>query len=135
MYQTPYAYPNLYQSQMTQQIIKVHGKSGADLYQMSPNSSVLLLDESEPIIYLAQTDGAGYKTITAYDIQEHRELPPVDTHSLEQRIARIEEILNEPNYSDIKPRKYEQDRSSKTNGSNVQDHKQSTGSSYSNNAK
>ena len=123
MFQTPYAYPNLYQNQ--QQIVKVHGRSGADLYQMSPNSSALLLDESEPILYLAQTDGAGYKTITVYDIQLHQELPPVDTHSLEQRISRIEEILNEPDYSNTKSRKYE---SGKTNGSNVQEHKQPSGS-------
>lgn len=120
MYQTPYSYTNLYQNSHNQQIIKVHGRSGADLYQMSPNASVLLLDETEPIVYLAQTDGAGYKTITVYDIQVHKELPPVDTHSLEQRIAKLEEIINESYYTDTKPRKYEQDRSSKTNGSNVQ---------------
>lgn len=131
MYPTPYAYPNIYQNQLTQQIVKVHGRSGAEVYNMPPNSSVLLLDESEPIVYLAQTDGAGYKTITAYDIQAHQELPPVDTRSLEQRISRIEEMLNESNYTDTKPRKYEQDRSSKANGSNVQEHKQSSSSNQS----
>ena len=122
MYQTPYSYNNLYQNH-NQQIIKVHGRSGADLYQMSPNASVLLLDETEPIVYLAQTDGAGYKTITVYDIQAHKELPPVDTHSLEQRITKLEEIINESYFTDAKSRKYEQDRSSKTNGGNVQNNK------------
>ena len=130
MYQTPYAYPNLYQNPtyqqtMPQQVIKVHGKNGADMYRMSPNSSVLLLDELEPLVYLAQTDGAGYKTITAYDIQLHQELPPVDTHSLEQRISRLEEILNESNFTNTKSGKYEQTRTSKTDGSNVQNGKQS----------
>ena len=112
----------MYQSnQTTNQVVKVHGRNGAEMYHMLPNSSVLLLDELEPIIYLAQTDGAGYKTITAYDIQLHQELPPVDTRSLEQRISKIEEMLNnEPHNTDPKPIKYEQDRASKTNGSNVQ---------------
>ena len=119
----------MYPPTMTQQVIKVHGKSGADAYRMSPNSSALLLDETEPLIYLAQTDGAGYKTITAYDIQLHQELPPVDTHSLEQRITRIEEILNnESNHTSTRSVKYEQDRSSKADGSNAQNHKQSASS-------
>lgn len=139
MYQTPYAYPNPYQNAMIpthqQQVIKVHGRNGAEAYNMLPNSSVMLLDEIDPIVYLAQTDGAGYKTITAYDIQVHQELPPVDTRSLEQRISKIEEMLNESNYSDTKSGKYEQDRAGKANGSNVQNNKQPSGSSYSNNAK
>lgn len=114
--------------QTNQQIVKVHGKNGAEAYRMMPNSSALLLDEIEPLVYLAQADGAGYKTITAYDIQLHQELPPVDTRSLEQRITKLEEMINESHNSGIKSGKYEQDRSSKTNGSNVQNNKQPTGS-------
>ena len=103
------------------QVVRVHGKIGADAYHMLPNSSALLLDETEPLVYLAQTDGAGYKTVTAYDIQLHQELPPVDTRSLEQRISKIEEMLNnESHYTSTKQNKYEQDKSGKTNGSNVQ---------------
>ena len=129
MYQTPYAYPNPYQTSTyqnnltTNQIIKVHGRNGADMYHMTPNSSVLLLDELDPIVYLAQTDGAGYKTITAYDIQLHQELPPVDTRSLEQRIAKLEELINEPNFTNTKSGKYEQNRASKADGANVQNNK------------
>lgn len=101
----------------------MHGRNGADTYHMNPNSSVLLLDETEPLVYLAQTDGAGYKTVTAYDIQLHQELPPVDTHSLEQRITKIEEILNNESYhTNIRSG---QDKSGKTNGTNVQNVKQS----------
>ena len=90
---------------------------------MTPNSSVLLLDELEPIVYLAQADRAGYKTITAYDIQLHQELPPVDTRSLEQRISKLEEILNESNFANTKSGKYEQIKPSKTDGTNVQNGK------------
>ena len=33
-----------------QEIVRVNGKNGADAYQMAPNSSILLLDETAPII-------------------------------------------------------------------------------------
>lgn len=132
MFQTPYSYPNPFQNYQqpiqqnipqTQQIIKVNGRNGANAYQMPPNSSVLLLDESSPIIWLAQTDGAGYKTVTAYDIQLHQDLPPVDTHDLEKRISKIEEMLkNEPNTTSVKQWKpsYESIKSGSTTGTNNQ---------------
>ena len=33
---------------------------------MPPNSSIILLDESAPLIWLKMNDGAGYPTITPY---------------------------------------------------------------------
>ena len=75
------------------QIVKVNGRNGAEMFQMAPNSSALLLDESAPMIWLAQTDGAGYKTLTAYDIKPHEEVPVPDMKSLEERITKIEEAL------------------------------------------
>ena len=129
------AYPNYYpqmypQMQMPQtyshqqQVTKVNGRNGAEAYQMPPNSSTLLLDETSPIIYLAQTDGAGYKTLTAYDIQLHQDAPPVDTQDLLQRVTRLEEKINESYSSNAKQWKY--DGSSKANGTNAQVSKQST---------
>lgn len=96
-------YQNLYGNQMNptnqltprQQVIRVNGKNGADTYQMAPNSSILLLDETAPIVWLKTTDGAGYATVTAYDIAPHQEEKPVDTKSLQARISRLEEIINE----------------------------------------
>ena len=128
MLQNPYSFPNPYQQPVfhQQQIIKVNGKNGAETYQMMPNSSALLLDETAPIIWLAQTDGAGYKTITAYDITLHQELPPVDTQDLLQRVTRLEERLNEPNSSNAKQWRNEPNNSGKTNGTNAQGNKQSS---------
>ena len=124
MYPTPYSYQNMYQNynqpHTNQQIVKVHGRNGADTFQMAPNSSALLLDESEPIVYLAQTDGAGYKTISAYDISPHKEVSIMNMQDLEQRIARLEERLNEPDTTNTKSGKYEQ---TKSNGSNTQSNK------------
>ena len=82
------------------QIVKVNGRNGAEMYQMPPNSSSLLLDESAPIIWLATTDGAGYKSLTAYDIKPHEEVPVPDMRTLEERITKIEEaIKHEPYYT------------------------------------
>lgn len=78
-----------------QEVVRVNGKNGAQTYQMPPNSSIILLDESAPIVWLKTTDGAGYATVTPYDIIPHKDEPPVDTKSLQQRISRLEEIINE----------------------------------------
>ena len=107
MYQSnpfnPYQMNPAYMSQLNQsmhqpQIVKVNGRGGAEAYQMPPNSQVLLLDETQPILWLKQTDGAGYPSLNAYDIKPHEEKPMPDMNSLEERIARIEEVLkNESN--------------------------------------
>ena len=51
------------QNQQRMEIVRVNGENGARAYQMPPNSNVLLLDESAPLVWLVQTDGAGYKTV------------------------------------------------------------------------
>lgn len=77
-----------------QQIIKVNGLNGANAYQLMPNSSTLLLDESAPRLFLAQTDGAGYKTITAYKLEPYVEEKQPDISELSERISKLEEIVN-----------------------------------------
>ena len=51
-----------YFNQQTQyqrtEVVKVNGEGGAKAYQMPPNSSVLLLGETAPIVWLKTTDGA-----------------------------------------------------------------------------
>ena len=82
------------------QIIKVNGRGGADAFQMPPNAQALLLDETQPILWLKQTDGAGYPTVTAYDIKPHEEAPMPDMRNLEERISKIEEAMkHESNYT------------------------------------
>ena len=51
------------------EVIRVNEKNGAEAFQMPPNSSIILLDESAPLIWLKMTDGAGYPTITPYRIE------------------------------------------------------------------
>ena len=76
------------------EIIKVNGEAGARNFKMAPNSTALLWDENEPIVWFVQTDGAGYCAVTPYDISIHQTLPPVDVNKLEQRVAQLEDIIN-----------------------------------------
>ena len=76
------------------QVVKVNGENGAKAYQMGANSSALLLDESGLLVWLVTSDGAGYRTVTAYDITPHKATPTPDYGSLESRIEKLEMIVN-----------------------------------------
>lgn len=43
-------YQPYYNMGARQEVVRVNGKNGADAYQMAPNSSILLLDETAPIV-------------------------------------------------------------------------------------
>ena len=79
----------------TLQVVRVSGRGGAEAFQMGPNSSALLLDESGTLIWAVTTDGAGYKTISPYDITPHKDAPAPDYGRLESRIARLEGFMHE----------------------------------------
>ena len=76
------------------QVVRVNGENGARSYQLGPNSSALLLDESGLMVWLCTTDGAGYKTVSAYDITPHQTAASPDYGTLETRVQRLEEIIN-----------------------------------------
>lgn len=90
-----YGVPMLNPLTESMHVIKVSGRSGVDSFNMPPNSDVLLLDTSAPIIWFVQTDANGTKSAVPYDISEHKEVKPEDTLKvLEERIARLEEKIN-----------------------------------------
>ena len=76
------------------QVVRVNGRNGAEAYRLAPNSSVLLLDENDPLVWLKTTDGAGYATVTPYTITPYQPAPAVDVTGLESRVKRLEDILN-----------------------------------------
>lgn len=104
----PQYYPSMYNSQPMQmqmqpsvqpyaprqEIIRVNGENGARAFQMAPNSNAILLDETAPLVWVVQTDGAGYKTVTPYNITPYQAEPPVDVKALDERIRRLEETVN-----------------------------------------
>jgi hypothetical protein len=84
----------LQQQQPRMEVVKVNGENGARAFPIGANSSALLLDESGTIVWLVVTDGAGYKTVSPYDITPHQTAQAPDVSGLEQRIARLEEFVN-----------------------------------------
>lgn len=88
-----------------QQIIQVNGEESARQYQMPPNSSTLLLDANEPIVYVVVSDGAGYKTVTPYEVKPYERPKPIDMNAVMERLNRIEERLNESNTEPTEPKR------------------------------
>ena len=82
-----------------QEVVKVNGENGARAYQIGANSSALLLDESGKMVWLVVSDGAGYKTVAAYDIMPHEEPPAPNFADLESRIANLERMMNDAKHS------------------------------------
>jgi hypothetical protein len=78
-----------------QQIIQVNGKASVDTIQLAPNSSVLVMDTSAPIVWMCVSDGVGKVTATPYDITIHKEAPPIDMTTIEERITRLERVIEE----------------------------------------
>lgn len=97
-YQPPY--------QQSFQITKVNGENGAKAFQMPPNSSIILLDESSPKVYIKETDGASYPKLSVYKLVPDDELIRTDAEikdendkskeqikKLEERIAVLERFV------------------------------------------
>lgn len=104
MYNNPYnPYGSYFQPQMPQQasalphqqIIQVNGKASVDTMQLAPNSSLLAMDTTAPIVWMCISDGIGKVTATPYDIVIHQEKPPVDMANVEQRLSAIENTIAE----------------------------------------
>ena len=101
-YSQPYAQPyNNYPQRY--EILKVNGRNGAEALQMLPNSEALLLDSTAPLIWVAQTDGAGYKTLTPFTIAPYEPTPAPDNSQklsdFETRLKRLEDLFNEKSNS------------------------------------
>lgn len=76
-----------------QQVIQVNGKASVEALRMAPNSSVLVMDTTAPLVWLCTTDGIGSLTATPYEITPHKEVRPEDV--LEQRLAALEQKIME----------------------------------------
>ena len=88
MFQNPYAslipqnqYYNpqmnnqqIFPQEQTQNLIRVNGIDGAKAYQMNANSTVALFDSNEDIMYIKNTDGAGFPSIRMFKFEEVNEI-------------------------------------------------------------
>ena len=60
--------------EQTQNLIRVNGLDGAKAYQMPANSTVALFDNNEDILYIKNTDGAGFPSIRMFKFEEVNEI-------------------------------------------------------------
>lgn len=67
----PYANYNLYNSQFNT-LIRVNGVEGAKAYQMNPNSTVALFDANDDLLYIKNSDGAGFSTVRTFRFTEEK---------------------------------------------------------------
>lgn len=97
-----------------QQIIQVNGKTSVDTIRMAPNSSILVMDTSAPIVWMCVSDGVGNVTSTPYDISIHEEAPAPSMNDIEARISNIEKMIIQMEEkldakSNVKPTKQKSD--------------------------
>ena len=83
-----------------QQVVQANGKASIDALRMAPNSSVLIMDNTAPIVWLCTSDGLGNVTSLPYDIVPHVEQAPIDVNGLEERVKRLEERINAKSYDE-----------------------------------
>lgn len=81
-----------------QQIIQANGKRSIDVLRMSPNSSVLIADNTAPIVWKCMSDGLGNVTAEPFDISPHKteEQKKEDSiivflNSIDERLKKLEE--------------------------------------------
>ena len=91
---------NPYQSlipQNTQQNIQyVNGKASADAYQMTPNSSVLLMDSTQCRFYIKQTDASGIATVKTYEFKEVTDTPVNSDYVTRAEFDAFKAEMNKP---------------------------------------
>ena len=93
MFQNPYFQAT--QQLQPQQVTQVNGKASVEQIKLAPNSSLLAMDTTAPMVWLCKSDSVGAIFAQPYDITPHVEKPPVDVNALEERLAAIESMLTE----------------------------------------
>lgn len=93
-YQQPYQAQSPYQPPQRGEIIRVNGRGGAEAFQLMPNSSIMLLDANDPIVWVKTTDGAGYPTLVPYTITPYQPAQEITNADLLTRIERLEAMIN-----------------------------------------
>ena len=89
-----------------QQILQANGKASIDMIRMSPNSSVLIADTTQPIVWKCVSDGLGNVSKQAFDISPHKSEEEVEKENITALLQNISDRLNklEVNYESIASR-------------------------------
>ena len=93
MYGNYGVYPS-YNMPQRYEVNKVNGKQGVDAFALAPNSEVILLDTSAPLIWYVQTDSNGARTATPYTITQYVPEPPLDAGYVNNALRSIMDRLD-----------------------------------------
>lgn len=95
-----------------QQVLQVDGRASVEKIRMAPNSTLLALDRTNPIIWFCSSDGVGNVTATPFDYTKHEEEPEISMSSLQSQlndlktsVSQILEVIkdgNKPNSRNAK---------------------------------
>ena len=84
-------YNNFYQQPQQNRIQYVNGIKSAEMYNMMPNSEVILMDSNRAAFYLKSTDAAGSPTIREFEFKEIvHEDPATKMDEMQERIKKLE---------------------------------------------
>lgn len=78
-----------------QQIMQAKGKASIDAIRMSPNSSVLIADETAPIVWKCTSDSLGNVTSEPFDISPHKDEKEVAQENVNALILDLNNRLTE----------------------------------------
>jgi hypothetical protein len=108
-------YPVVQQTAPHMDIQRVNGKDSAYAYNIGPNSSVILVDNLQPKIWVVTTDASGYKAVKGFTItpdeEDNTPIPAegkVDPNEdlirdLTERLNKLEEKVKDYEQSNSKP--------------------------------
>ena len=82
-----------YSFMQPQQILQVAGAASIKSLRMAPNSSLLAMDTTAPLVWQCVSDGTGMVTATAWDISLHKDPPTPEQIAAEQRLSNIENSI------------------------------------------
>lgn len=89
-----------------QQILQANGKASIEALRMSPNSSALIADSTQPVIWKCISDSLGNVSAVAYDVTPHKDEAVAEKETMTRSIESITERLTrlEKNYESITSR-------------------------------
>lgn len=89
-----------------QQILQANGKASIEALRMSPNSSALIADSTQPVIWKCISDSLGNVSAVAYDVTPHKDEAVAEKETMTRSLESITERLTrlEKNYESITSR-------------------------------
>ena len=76
-----------------QQILQANGRASINALKMSPNSSALIADQTQPIVWRCVSDSLGNVSAEAFDITPHKDEEVAEKEALISTLSRIEDRL------------------------------------------